>query len=491
MDRIRSLTSILLFLILTVFFAVTVFLGLQNQPTVFPVVLIAAVFIACCALLPIKTSSKTYRPLQDYKTLTFLGLLTVLPRALWLAGVHPVQVSDFKFYHRLATALADSAIRYQAYLRLFPHALGYPFVLSGLYRLFGSHVWVAQVFNIVLFVGIVLVIFLLAGQFMDRRFAILAALIVALWPSQLFYSTLVSTEALFTLLLLSCIGLFYAIRNSSRLLPGIAQFTALGVLAALTNAIRPFGFLFLIAVFIYYFVFSPLVSGGVKPRLFKLVFYACVCCGYLLTSSFVHYLTVRTVQGNVARSFLGYSILVGANVEAGGTWNQGDSNLQGSLYQDGKVNPDQVNRILMGYALKRIASSPVAFLKLQLPKNRSMWQNDRYGIYWNKTFLDEANPGFINSNLLEKLNPISDIYYFVILICCILGSLLGAWKRESGLMALVGLIILGTILIFVFTEVQERYHYYMLPLFALLAVYGLYELNQFYRKPRQSKKLKS
>ncbi len=479
MTAIRSLVSILLFSLLVIFFAATVLLGLQHHPAFLPALLFAAILIGFSLLLPEKRISNPDLPFKDFKTIFLLAAITVLPRVFWIAGVHPSQVSDFRHYHQLATSLAGGSLKYQSYIRLFPHFLGYPFVLSAWYRLFGSQVLTAQLLNVVLFVGIVLGTYWLAGRFLDKRFAILAAVIVALWPSQLFYSTLVSTEALFTLLLIICIGLYTTIRNSNRWLSGIALFAALGSLIGVTNGIRPFGLLFLAAVFIDYFVFFTIPSGGIKTWLFKLTLYAFICLGYLMTSNLIHYLTVRSVQGSVARSFWGYSILVGSNVDSGGAWNPGDADMQNSLYQGGKVEPDQVDRILLRYAFERIATSPSAFLKLQLQKNQTMWQEDIYGIYWNAAYLDEGNPGFL-SPFLDTLGSVSNIYYYTFLICCTLGSMCGLWKRENGLIALVGLIILGTILIFVFTEVQSRYHYYVLPLFSLLAVYGLSEVRQAY-----------
>ena len=206
-----------------------------------------------------------------------------------------------------------------------------------------------------------------------------------------------------------------------------------------------------------------------------------------MTSNCIHYLIVRTVQGTVAKTFLGYSILAGSNSDSGGTWNEGDSLLQTSIYQNGKVHPDKVNQILLGYAIERIRSSPKEFINLQLPKNKTMWQDDSFGINLNKTYRDDENPGILSLAFMGGITPISNYYYYTILICCLLGSLIGIRKRETGLIAFVGLIILGTILIFMFTEVQARYHYYVLPLFALLAGYGLGELNQAYQKRRPLK----
>lgn len=146
-----------------------------------------------------------------------------------------------------------------------------------------------------------------------------------------------------------------------------------------------------------------------------------------------------------------------------------------------------MNRILLGYAIERIISSPLAFINLQLPKNRTMWQDDRYGINVNKAYRDEEDPGFLSLDFMEKITPISNYYFYTVLVCCILGSLMAVWKREQGMIALVGLIILGTILIFVCTEIQERYYYYVLPLFALLAAYRLRELNQIVQHRKQLK----
>jgi 4-amino-4-deoxy-L-arabinose transferase-like glycosyltransferase len=485
--KIRYVISIILFFVLAVFFTGTCLLGFWNYPTVRFVLMIIVVLIGLCVLWSGKPASDSYHPLKDYKAIIFLVLLTLVPRAVWLASVHTIQVSDFKLYYRLAELLAEGTIKFQSYIRLFPHVIAYPFILSIPFRLFGSTILTAQVFNLFLFVGTVLSIFLLAAQILDRRFAILAAVTVALWPSQLFYTTMVSTEALFTLLLVLCIGLFYSIRNLPLSPAGITLFGLLGVIVAITNAIRPFGLLFLSALLIYYLVFVAAKTSGIRPWIVKAGLFGFLCLGYFLASNFIHYLTVRTVQGTVAKTFLGYSILVGSNVDSGGRYNEADASLLDTVYQNGKVQPDEANRILLSYAIERIKSSPLGFISLQLPKNRTMWQDDRFGININKAYRDEENPGFLSLDFMEKITPVSNYYYYTILIGCILGSVMALRKREQGLIALVGLIILGTILIFAFTEVQERYHYHVLPLFALLAAYGLSELNQLVQHRKQLK----
>lgn len=127
----------------------------------------------------------------------------LIPR-LWAALVWAREpVWDGHYYHygamRIAEGLGyseDVMIHGVPIWKPWTHyPVGYSAWLGGLYRIFGSHTWVAPVSNAVVGALFVLVIHRLAWRALGPWRGRLAALLVALHPGLILYSALVMTEA--------------------------------------------------------------------------------------------------------------------------------------------------------------------------------------------------------------------------------------------------------------------------------------------------------
>ena len=477
LQKIRPIAAGLVFLFLAVFFTGTSLLAYRNGPVYMAALFFAALLVAWVVLLPEKRPSQQTNLLKNVWPYVLLSLATLIPRLLWLLSVNTSPTSDFKFYQRVAEQLSQGTLGESTYIALYPHVVGYPFILSLIYRVFGNDILFAQILNLAAALGIVLGIYWLSAQIMHQRFALLAGLLVALWPSMIFFTPIVSTEGIFTLLIVGCSVLLFLIKDIQKIPLGIGLFGLLGMAVGVVNAVRPFGLLFMAAASLYYLLFVKPAGSGLRPWLVKLVFFASLILGYLLMTNLAHWKLEQTLHTDVGKSFLGYSLLVGANYESSGMWNQADADTQLEIYQVGKTPPDEVNRVLLGRAVQRIRSNPLQFLYLQFRKNKILWQDDTFGIYWNRWFQDEKAPGVLDSAIFNALEPVSNYYYFVLLALGLLGSLAGLIHREQSYLLFVALLMSGTIGIFIFTEVQPRYHYNALPLIAIIASYGLDHLN--------------
>ncbi len=137
-----------------------------------------------------------------------LILAAVVLRILWVVHVN-VDPNDGRFddsvaYHNVAHLLA----RGEGYVS--PYGLGvtarwapaYTATLAAFYKLFGFHVTVAKVLNIAFAAATIALAYLFARRAFDRRVALLGALILALFPGQIYFSTLVLTETMFAMVFL-------------------------------------------------------------------------------------------------------------------------------------------------------------------------------------------------------------------------------------------------------------------------------------------------
>jgi hypothetical protein len=193
--------------------------------------------------------------------------------------------------------------------------------------------------------------------------------------------------------------------------------------------------------------------------------------------------SIQTITNrSVGTSFIGYSILVGSNYEHSGTWNTDDASLLDEVYQDGFVPPDVVNSELLSTAIDRILDDPIQFLKLQFRKNQKIWQSDQFPIDFYHWYVDKDSLGWLdsvaNSLLLTRL---STLYYSVIILLSTLAAIAGIYRVNRDFMIFFVVLFIINWGIYIFVEVQGRYHYHLLPVLAILAGYGLYRVNELYR----------
>jgi 4-amino-4-deoxy-L-arabinose transferase-like glycosyltransferase len=120
--------------------------------------------------------------------------------------------------------------------------VGYPAVLALAYCGFGVSMSAGVALQVLLLTLTILVISGIGESSFGRRIGRTGAFLLAVYPNYIFYSTLMLTEPLCALLLVSMAGLLLRITRDARGLVGYSVGT--GILAGLAALVRP-GFLFL------------------------------------------------------------------------------------------------------------------------------------------------------------------------------------------------------------------------------------------------------
>ena len=119
-------------------------------------------------------------------------------RTAWVLSIPTQPISDFKEFDRLAVSVADG----KGYLGLDgkPTAYrppGYIFFLAGIYSLFGPNDFMARLVNILLGVLSCWLTYILTIELFDKRTALIAALMIAMFPSLIAWTNILATENLF------------------------------------------------------------------------------------------------------------------------------------------------------------------------------------------------------------------------------------------------------------------------------------------------------
>ncbi len=411
---------------------------------------------------------------------------------LWVIQNLPMQpLSDFKTYYEIADMLSRGTLLsegagYCDYIAQFPHVIGFPFVLSTIFRVTGKSVEVGQFFELFVSCVNILLVYLLARSLRGRLAGLIAATLEAFWPSQIFYANQISSEPVFTLMILVCLLLAAHLlkeRSSVKWGQQYVLYVLLGVLLALSSALRPLGIIILVAILICIlcsggYIKSPNLTSANKNILEKGWMRALVVLfAFMLCSSATKSCIASTIDRQPASSTssFGYNLLVGMNIDSIGTWDQSDSTLFSDTFK-ATGSADSAHQACLSLAIQRMEENPIGILNLMAEKYFYLWRFDDYGIQWNLLFMDQQ--GTLTPELKNMLNNflfINDIYYiFVLSIAAIAGFFL--WRRRKGSrVQMLMLIFLGTATAHLFMESQNRYLYHVLPIFAVMAAVGIAE----------------
>ena len=164
-------------------------------------------------------------------------------RIWWIHFCDTVPVYDFLKYHLGAVSLAqgNGYKLFGNYTAFEPIGLGA--WLAGLYRVFGVDYFVPKVANVVLGTISVGLIYLQGRRFFGPSAGLLAAVLLAFSPRNIIYTSVISTEVLFTFLFLLALWVLTVRRESAGL------YLLVGVLGAALAFVKPNLLVFPVLVF--------------------------------------------------------------------------------------------------------------------------------------------------------------------------------------------------------------------------------------------------
>lgn len=466
--------------------------------------------LSLLALLGARMSRKAGSKMPERaKTVVMLVICALLTAAgvglrLWVIRSIPIEPdSDFETYYRMAgellrdTLMSPDAAADRRYIALYPHTIGFPmFLLWPTFAVFGESVLHALYANLVCSCIGILLMGHIARRLSGRVGAVVAVGLISLWPSHIFYSTMVATEPSFTMLILLAADIMLSLLDREKgslyeLNPGrsIGMMMLLGVVLALAGAIRPMAVILLAA----YCVAQLFVTGDPTNRVKldgvrfatsqPIVCILLVLLCYLVTN-FVISRAISDMIGEQPASGLsasGYNLMVGLNSESGGLWNETDSDFFAEAYEStGSANA--AHQACLEVAVQRFQNEPENVLNLMVSKFCDLWGTDDFGIDWVLLWTGQQNtltPEL--QSLLEDIRPIGRVLYMSVLLFAAFGCM-EAWRRRYAppVMVLVCMLFfLGTALSHMLLETQVRYHYNMIPFLILLASWTINNWGTF------------
>lgn len=385
--------------------------------------------------------------------LPVVALVGVALRAAWVLTQRVAPLDEAVFYHQHAADIAAdrgyiSPATGEATAFLPP---GYPFLLAPVYWVFGPSTLAAGFVNVVLGGLIVVFTYLVARHFFGRWPARLAALSMALFPSQVMTTNALHPDHFFTAL-----GLVLA-WAALAVAPGILprwRLVASGVILGAMVLVAPKAILLAPAL---------LVAWGIRGPWRRAAGYAGATLGIALVV--VLPWMVRNWVELDAPVFVstngGPNLWIGNNAEADGDWMPWDGEETWGYPTDEVATDREYRNAAIRYALEH----PVRTVELAVAKLRVTFRTDQgYVHHFGLPPPWDRQMGPIH---MEDVLAWNEGFYGLLLLCSLAGAAVALYQRHpsTALLTLVGALLVP-IVIFIGLD---RYHVPLLPFMAMFA----------------------
>lgn len=443
------------------FIALSLFLNLITRS----LALIAGYFtvLAGCFLLTYGLRKVLFEKGSLLIRIVYFTTLTLLVRLPVCVFLNLTPQGDYGGFLSIAHKLYTGQEMDMFYFGIFPHSINFPAFLTFLYQLLGEHTWVPRAVNLVL--GSMEAGF--AAGIMEmcagRKAGAAAGIFVALNPSILVFTLLPGGEYLYSALLTGAF-FFFTLSLREQGSKRYLYLSAAGVFCAAGNYFRPTGILFVLAVLLYYFLFS-------KARLKQRLGSAAVLMAIFLIGSTALGLVTTSVSGyEKPSSSYGWNLYVGGNYESGGAWSSEDA----QAFEEAKTQ----------YAAPSLFQSHFAELGLErywemglrIPehfKNKlALWNNEAFtaGVI---TGWQSVYTRFQSSDLYEAYTDLITRFNGLVLFGALLAMAgLSITGKTEGTLRAMSVYMLGAMVAFMILEFAGRYKGAFYSTLTMLSVYG-------------------
>ena len=401
----------------------------------------------------------------DIRIILTLGLVL---RLVWVLVIPLMPVSDSVAYDTFAHNIVVNGVygwtpeQPSAYW-----AVGTSAVLALLYLLIADNHTVVVGFNLIMSLAVILLGYRLARLYFDEATATLTALILALWPSLIMFTTIIASEILFIAMLMA--GLLLAGAPER---PQLSRWLLAGLFWTAAVYVRPVAIL--IPVIHMCFVF-------IRQRRLSLQGLYCglgACCVMaVLIAPWTYRNYAVTGQASLISNNFGPLLWMGNNPNSNGGY------VELPEWTKGLSEAERANR-LMELAIEHIEADPAAFLGRTVEKAFLNHANESIAVAWNEPGIRES----LGNWAVLPLKIATNGYWIIVLTL----SLAGVWTsvRRFGAIATLFspcLIYWGYFTaIHAITVAGDRYHFSSLPFIAMLAALGSVNLFDHIMAPIRS-----
>lgn len=406
---------------------------------------------------------------EAFSASTFaLGAVVVLAVALRLAWVaysdwRPLPDDDAFRYDWFARQLAGG--NGFAHLNGKPTAFwppGYALLVAPLYALFGAEPLWAQLLNVGLAAGTVVLTFGLGRRALGHRAALIAAGIVALFPSLILFTGVTLSETAFTFFAL--LGLWLLVAEGARGPLSLRTLALAGCVIGFAALIRGQALLFPLVALPFWYAASRDWRGTAKRFAF-----VSVCTG----AAVLPWTIRNAVEMNAfipISTNVGVDLWIGHHDGASGTGQMADALVYSRPDLDSVAGEVAVNAEGIRQAIRFALEQPLTELQLLPKKLFYLYYHDEEGLRWND---GHGGQPWMDPGLWHTLRWTSNAYYYAVLALFFSGLAL-SWRRlRAPAPALIASMIVYWTAVHLAFFGDPRFHAPAMPLFAIVAAVPL------------------
>ena len=381
-------------------------------------------------------------PSGKWAAILFLAFLLRLGWAL-IVPVEPI--SDSSMYDTFAREIAAGrGYRFPDDNLTVYWPVG-PAALYGLlYIIFGPSGWIVAAINIVMGTATVGLIGVLGSRTFGERTGLLAGLFSAIWPLWIQFSTVLSSELPFVLLICGALVVYGTPR-----IPNVIRVPAYTALLVAAAFMRPTA----IPLILILPTLRIIYTRSIKQTVLELIL-AVVVAGTLFTPW-----ALRN------QAIFGSPVLVSANFGANLWMGNNPDSIGGYMPLPDKKFRNEVVRdeYFKDKALSFIQDNPKQYIMLCIQRMQHSFSRETIGVAWNKLDFSPLTVTIIKAG--------SSGYWLLVFALAIAGAIRFVWGNPirifepmiliSGLFTAVAVLVVG----------QDRYHMPLMPFVAIFAAY--------------------
>ncbi|MCK9860925.1 glycosyltransferase family 39 protein [Paenibacillus sp. ATY16] len=400
----------------------------------------------------------------------FLGFVC---RVIWIVWNPALPESDFLFMYNAAQAAAsgDFAFSDSSYYISFPYQLGFTMYEAGVIKLFGDHLILFKILNVLFSMGTAIVLYLSASKVFHESCGRIAALVYLFYIPNILMCSVLTNQHISVFLFIG--GCFLLLKGRDRVIYWVLAGLAIG----LGHLMRPIGSVYLAGVILFVLLIiwqqwrgsikrQAASTAGKLGALIAVYYLVQLLANISLTSSHV---TEHSLFGGEKY----WKFMVGLNAQTNGSWNKEDADYT-NQYSFGEER-HQAELVIIKERLEN-KSELIALFGRKLVH---MWGSSDSSPYWSLRGLDKWK---LETSLHQWERPL-----YVLMSAFGIVSMVALWRTGKGHEALFYLILLllyiGAHLL---VEIQSRYRLDFIPILILLQSYGAYQVYRWVQGNRSA-----
>lgn len=392
------------------------------------------------------------KAMNDASVIATTIILAIVLRGAWVALVDTTPTSDFLEYHRYATAVAQGDVRSHGWFFIvFPFKVVYALILGGIYSVTTAHPTIAGAVNIVASCGMVLMMYTVTRRWYDRSVACAAALLAAIWPLQIAFTSVAAQEHIFLVLYLCVVAAMLALPRRTHVAQIVVRALIIGACIAVANLFRPVAVIAFPVLVLY--VWAWRWRDVSRRWVYRTVTVGTALCAFVVSTSLFNIPIERITGIDINKARPGFSIYVGTHAPSHGMWFPESYNL---VYRTA-YNADTVHQRSMEAAMQQITADPIGMVILAVEKFHYFWASGEYAVmYATREMGQRGMSPWIAAHHTSALVASQAMYAVLIALAGV-----ALWRRRRQITELDGIVVttfLVHVACFTILEIQSRYH---------------------------------